>query len=242
MSPGKTVLDLPDCGLGNMKLSSDIALFHACDDKKPDLLHLGFCQQCVVASLTKAVTPLLHHIGGIVLRGSKKQVAGIDAFAIVAPMANDKPLWNRANMNFVGKPMGDICAVAKPQPAISSVNHRALPFPTFVGVAGGEMLPKTIFDGCVDALVMVEQVLERLALYMTKLCVGTRGRRRFLSASAVAITVRDFVRGWFGGMLAHVKFLLLGLGRATGCYQQRRGVSIGCYRSILAQMGEAAKC
>jgi hypothetical protein len=38
--------------------------------------------------------PFLHHISGVFFGGSKKEMAWINAFSVVASVTNAKPFWN----------------------------------------------------------------------------------------------------------------------------------------------------
>jgi hypothetical protein len=62
---------------------------------------------------------------------------------------------------------------------------------------------------------------------MNKLAWPTIKNGGFLPTTTMTITVRDFLCGFLRGMISHVDTFLSRFGHATGCYQHRRGDSIG---------------
>ena len=76
------------------------------------------------------------------------------------------------------------------------------------------------------------------ALFQSVFGSSMGANRCLLPATAVAITVWDFVCGRVRGMLNHVDKLLSAFGHSLGRYQRRGAISIGFFQVILAQMSQ----
>lgn len=73
------------------------------------------------------------------------------------------------------------------------------------------------------------KVEQRFARLPSASGVGIRGKISLLSATAMAIAIGDFVRGFVCGMLRHAEFSLVELGLAVGRSYRRHGFCIGTY-------------
>jgi hypothetical protein len=73
---------------------------------------------------------LLNGVLSVVLRRSGEQVGGVDAPTIVAPMAHEHPVRNRAVVQLIGKTVGSHAHVVDAQlPVRKAVNRSAAPRP-----------------------------------------------------------------------------------------------------------------
>ena len=178
---------------------------------------------------TVVVTIFCNLIRHIISMRSEKQMTRVAARRIVAFMANYHFVGDRAVGEFIGNTMRKSRfsgALSDANPAISGFEFGCLPFPAIMRSALVYILPKANFEWA-KVSVMTADKSARFSFNPTASSIIANRYFSFLSATAVAITVWDFICGRVRGMLIHVNLLLSAIGRATGCFQHRRGISIG---------------
>jgi hypothetical protein len=78
-------------------------------------------------------------------------------------------------------------------------------------------------------VLMSKNILKWLAFYPASSSVIVRGKIGFLSTSAVAVSVGDFLRSFFCGMIIHVETFLSMFGYSVGRSQRCHGLFIGSH-------------
>lgn len=151
----------------------------------------------------------------------------VTASGIVTAMKHPQFFRVSTVMNLIRVSMGQYAAIARENHAVSMIVAIAFPFPTVVGAAPVEVDPKQIFGFA--PLTMPVGIGDWFALHPTVLSSILCGYPGFLPATAVAVTVRNFVRGIMGLHRSHLS--VPSLGRS----QRRQALSIGCYSFIIPQ-------
>lgn len=191
-----------------------------------NLAHLCFGQLCidivrtdVDAALGASLARTILHI---VSSTSQPQMRGIDARRIVARVTDIRVRGDRAIVQFVRKAMRAILFFASPERSVSSRLFGPLPQPTIIWAALVHFFPETISRWARALMMMInESSLPRREL----------GGGNGLSASTFA---------QFWGIIGVHENLHFSC-HVPGRYQRRWDNFIGCYRSILAQMGRVVK-
>lgn len=128
---------------------------------------------------------------------------GIDTSRIVARMANQHAVWNGAEMKFVGNAMRGIALSLEADRPISLADRTVICEirPTVVRAASVCMLPKACLQrGLASGLKSVAQnVAFGFASNPSVSAARYRRNGRKLTASTVAVSVRDFIRGIIEG-------------------------------------------
>ena len=178
------------------------------------------------------------HVGDVVYSRSEEKMCWIHTDWVIADMAYKKAIGDGAKMNLprytVSRDIRGIRVNAASKPSVAAGRRRALPFPALFSRGWINVIPETFVKRNVGAvnIGMPRDVLVRFSLDVSSFGVIPGRKAGFFTTTAVAITVGNFLRGVLRGMLAHVESLLIEVGHATGCFQQRRGASIGlCYMS-----------
>lgn len=149
-----------------------------------------------------ALLPILgNFVCHVVSTRTKKEMGWIAARRIVARVANDKAIWNWAKCQFVGKAVrnGSLSATTDMDISVAEVARTALPLPTIVGAEYLHLRPEAIFYREKAGIVSVDKP-KWFALDMAASVFVSLGNRGLLTATAVAITVGNVVRG----MILHV--------------------------------------
>lgn len=96
---------------------------------------------CPYAVICSALSYLVSHV---VKRTAKEQVTRIHAGGIVTPMADERAIRNRADMQFITEPMGPYVLPLYVHHAVT-VGSRPCPIPTLVFALLCDVTPKAIF-------------------------------------------------------------------------------------------------
>lgn len=158
----------------------------------------------------------------IVSSTSQPQVRRINARRIVARVTDIRVRGDRAIVQFVRKAMRAILFFASPERSVSSRLFGPLPQPTIIWAALVHLFPETI--GGRARLNVV--ILDESSLPRRKLGSGER------------LPTSTFAQFW--GIIGAHENLHFSC-HVPGRYQRRWDNFIGCYRSILAQMGCVVK-
>jgi len=136
-------------------------------------------------------------------------------------MTYDKPIWNRAFYQLIRYAMGHkgLTTAANLDSSIAHSVCATLPVPTVVGSENVDVRPKAIYVGTLAWIMPVDKS-HWLALYVPTSIFVSFCNNCFLATPAVAISVRNFVRGMFRGMISHVISPFSTSGRATGLLAQ----------------------
>lgn len=149
--------------------------------------------RCLFGVLLACGAALSRHIGHIVVMGAKKQVIGANTCRVIATMQHPQLTGNGAVMKFPRKPMSVYRSVRSLETTVP-IRSATFPQPTRFGF--GNSQPEPLFRSA-DPPKMAA-------------C------RRVVWAGMPTMFTEC-------GRLAHVDTSLLGVGHATGCYQQRGG-------------------
>lgn len=190
-----------------------------------NLDHLWLREFCEAVRLATRLAVFCHFIRHIVGLGAKKQMIGVHTAAIVALVTNIQVFWGGTAMKYVGDPVSGHLFAAPMRSAVAFWTNWPLPLPANTWIALVNVFPK--FPGIGLAGIVSGRKTYRFAFDPSALRLVLCRYPGLLSTTTLAIAVGDFVRGFVRGMLRHVNASLLGVGRATGCLSQRRGVSIG---------------
>jgi hypothetical protein len=84
---------------------------------------------------------------------SEEKMIRIHARRIIAGMANQHPVWDRAYKMLIGKPMCEPCLSFGKEPAVSVLQNVLIPNPTFIWFAFLKTFKKALFD-CFEPLLI----------------------------------------------------------------------------------------
>jgi hypothetical protein len=188
--------------------------------------HIAFACQCYLSTLC-------YHIGIVISTCTDKEVGRIATRRVIAFMANDHAFRNETNMNLVRESVRHMMGLPIVKDTVSFCRSVAAPFPAGIWFANRQASPKLHLN-CARNNTMPLEIARGFtfayAAALTCKCINAC----LLPATAVAVAVRDFIKGKLGldklwGMLRHVDFLLLGIGQSRGRLQRRSATCIGFY-------------
>lgn len=151
--------------------------------------------------------PLLAHVVMVVSGCAKKQVIGIYAGRIITRVANKHSFGNFTFVPFVAKSMGVHGLVAKSDFAITSARLARYPDPT--GISLGDIGPKAFFEGWVNISKVILNIANRFALDLASLVSIARCNGCELTASTMAISIRDILFSHFDLSFRHTSSIPL---------------------------------
>lgn len=187
MFPSLTMNNLVYGFMANSKAFGYGRLSHAIRVKLANLSYLIFRE----LGTRRAVPALRGHILHIVQLRANKEMVGVNAGGVVALVKNEHAFWDRTKSHFPRNAMRHfVFALNANLPVAMRIDH-ARPFPALIMVALVHSFPKAIFEWATTG--MSNDVLDRLALYMPMHRVIVGSYLGLLSASAMAVTVGDFL-------------------------------------------------
>lgn len=96
---------------------------------------------------------LADHVSGVVEMGPQEQVIGTDADSVVAPVADEKAVWDWPVVQLPGEAVGGRCAARpKPEPRIDTVSEFSFPGPAVVRLDDVSPEPFLVGDVVVASL------------------------------------------------------------------------------------------
>lgn len=221
----------------------------------PDDLLFGVYRSIVTR--THLLALLRNHIVNIVLASAQPEMMRINTSLVVAGMTHKHAGRNRAIVQLIRYTVGRKLAILESPLAITRGFVKvSLPSPALDRSSRNNVLPKGHFE-CAGTIRVTTDHLDGMAFAPLSLCIVPCGYLRLLPAAALTVAVwfKQSIRGYprcivvevLGKMrdariLTHVVSPPETIGQTAGRFQRRCGQLIGCYRSSIAQMGEAAKC
>lgn len=222
MSPSSTAQHIIHAGRANAVFPSKIrhadTIISVSSSYVNDLPIGELCVRMILAPLVAFLGYFIRHVVG---PRTQEMMCRITAWWTVAVMTHDKPVRDWSFRQFVGN------AVCRKRSTTatnmeSTVTHwvsASLPIPAIVGASNVDIRPKTFYVRSAPGVVSVNKA-HRLTLYMPASIFVSYRNGGLLSAPAMAITVRDFLRSLFCGMIAHVNSLLSAIGHSVGLLAQ----------------------
>lgn len=174
--------------------------------------NLSIGQSCLAMGIAMRMSTLAYHVIMVVLISAKKQMGRVHATRIVARMANQLAVWQCAICQLISYAMRlpSLVTTQFDLPVTLSVK-RSLPFPTIIGTALVNFLPKAFCDGAVGGGLMAANVLALLA-------------REFMAG--YFLTATAFTEDGARGMIAHVASPPETFGQSRGRLQRRSATFI----------------
>lgn len=173
----------------NFEVARDFRVGNSVISKASDLANLicrDFCAGMILSVIRRITAPpLFSHISHVIHERPQEQMVGIDAWRIIAFVADVKPVRDRAVVNFPRSAVRQVTTKARSILPVSRPVDRSLPLPALVGISGRGVLPKARFHGSVAQRVP-HAVFGGLALYLPKRNVISRVYQGGLPASAGA--------------------------------------------------------
>lgn len=171
------------------------------------------------------LTFLLCLVRHVVLCCARPEMVRIATRRVVAFVANFFAQRNFAMRHKIGGYMSEMPFAMKVESSVAATDCASCPNPAFVWLSALYMLPKFLCQSHVWSGGIVSGA---------KASWISSPNRSLLSAATFA----EFYRGLFSGMILHVDTFLSRFGKSQGRDDTRcLAISIGCYRSILAQTG-----
>lgn len=149
MRPSSIVNNLTNYRLASTELFRYISLFFSFSPRSY-LNDVTIREEAFAICLSTRLTTLRNHIEDIVGVCTKKKMIGVHTSTVVASVANEKTIWDWANIKLIAKSMG------KNQPLSSSSKIKfsialaicvTSPFPASMERNNGDLLEKTILWG-----------------------------------------------------------------------------------------------
>jgi len=128
---GAALLDHEDRALVYAEVRSDLALCPRVGTDGSDLVRRKLSPRMTARRKAKLVTVLRSHVGHVVGVRSEEQVLRVDAFAVVAAMAN-KGIANRANPALIREAMGPHDLSVADDGTVALVGDVAAPLPATI--------------------------------------------------------------------------------------------------------------
>lgn len=200
----------------------------------PCFSNLLFGEFGIVSLCSNGLSSLGYLVRYVVGICAQKQVAGIATRRIIAFVADVQAFRDWAIRQYPCDTVGGSGLLVKSGVPVALVISATLPFPTIVWAENFYLCPKMFRDGgrATETCMVSMNEAKRFALYLAALvCVSCRNLR-LLSATAMAITVGNIIRGIMG-LHKNLHFLC----HVPGCYQHRWDNFIGCYSFIIPQGG-----
>lgn len=175
-------------------------------------------------SFASYVAVFLHHIHRVVEWSSKKKVCRIRTDRIVASVADDHALGDRAKVNHVRHARCCLPFSIPMRSAISLLANWPLPSPTFIVAALFHACPKSVDFGCYMRQVsMPVYIAIRKAFNDAIFGVGAFGDRCRLAATAHAQAARVGVFGWQSWVISCVA---LNIANGLTCHMPKFGLRL----------------
>lgn len=175
-----------DCLLGSNSLRAFATNFS----------NLPLCELGGMMCVPALVASFVCHILIVVSMSTKKQMGRIDTSRIVATMANAHAVWNWAIVKLITVAMRKHAFTVDSHLPVTKCHTETCPFPTIIGTTLIDLRPK-VRGGMMNAMVIDES--KRLTFDPTITLIVARGKVCQLTATALAVTVWDFVRGIIEG-------------------------------------------
>lgn len=200
--------------------------------QQADDSHVSLCNVCAEVLfaawrlfwvLLKTCSALCCHISHVVIVGAKEQVIGANARGIVTTVQNPQSIGDGAIVQLPRYAMHVYRAAILANLPVPSGITCSCPFPTTIVIGFVYSLPKPWRNWTAR----VRAVIHRACLATVPLC-GVFGRD---GERVPAMSARCFAYN------AHVDTSFLGVGHATGCYQQRGGFVMPALYHSLAHSG-----
>ena len=182
------------------------------------------CQSVFIAIYT-ILAILCKHVGNVFLLGTYEQMQWIATKSIIAMVTNNEVISNIPISKLESKAMRSNWGFTIPKLPISIGESTFHPGPAVVNPASVYSFPKH-FGELINCHFRTSQ--SSVVVVIVQKTIGyTIANPSFQSTAAMAVTIWDFVSVVVSGILAHVISSFVASGRATGCFQQRRGFRIG---------------
>jgi hypothetical protein len=178
-----------------------------------------------------------YHICRVVNVRAEKMMCGVAARRVIAFVANKLPIRYGAMRQFVGDAMSQegLTTTADMDSPVAVRVRAALPFPTIIGAKPMHLQPESVGNGAKSRVVPVN-VAYWLALYMAAPVFVSYCNRCLLSATAVTVTVWDFLGRVVRGMILHSNVSFQDLLTPQDGSTHRCGNFMRFSRSIIAQV------
>lgn len=223
------------------------------------LKHLGGSKSCVAIRCARLRCPTfgihIAHIGSLV---ASKQVSRVNATGIITSVTDIESVRNWPKMNFVADTVRAVATSVVPKKSISIGGKHTCPNPTFILFRFFYVEPERLGECSRRSGIFVAREFSRIVsrnepvrftLPNAVPCIVFRGNCSFLSTSTMTVTVWDFLRRLFGGIVGvHQKLTFLGLIR--GRVQARcpvlswgaTGVIVACLAQMYQWVLYIARC
>lgn len=172
---------------------------------KPDNLSIGVSSGVMPFAFfgirwRRAAAPFCDHVGSIVFRRTQEQVRRIDARRMIAFMQAIQASRDWAVMQFVRTAMCLCKTTIHLDYPVSMLIMGGFPIPAFVRAALIDFAPKSFSHGPDDAppIGVAHDKAHGFALDMTLAGIGTLRDWCELTATAMAVAIRNMVRGMIG--------------------------------------------
>lgn len=147
MSPGQPVDYGEGVTIAYRILFSYLASVHSACVVRPEFDYLLFGKFMSPGLLSSAFPILSHHVGNVILLGSKKQMGRINAWRIIAAMKNLHSIWNGSIAENPG------CSISENggsftgcYRSVSTSVYASSPFPARIGII--DFRPESIWKSC----------------------------------------------------------------------------------------------
>lgn len=183
----------------------------------PDCKNVSFGENCVPVSFTTSVPVFYRGIPHVVSVCSDPKMRRIDAPRIIAGVANFLAIFNRAKGKLISHAMsiGAFPLASRVKVAVSLAIKKASPKPATIRASRlVNLRPEAV--GKVNSFdVVAMKKAHSFSLDPTTTLACVRNDFCLLSTPALTVTVRNFLRGVFWGILTHVSssFQLLAVQR-----------------------------
>lgn len=140
---------------------------------------------------------LFHHIGTVVGSRPQEKMRGAHAAWVVAMVTDMHIVWYGAEFKLPCGAMREFISAVKPERPITFRQWAAYPFPATIRGFFVDLFPEAFGRGTDSS--MSKNVSERLTVYPSESPARLWCERCKLTATALAVTVWDFVRGIIEG-------------------------------------------
>ena len=243
MIPSFPLNNLSNIGFRYPVLSGQASMCFARTCSLSDSAHIGISQFRLAMTFAHwgELSPLLIAVCNVFELCAKEQMIWVAAGRVVALVQDASivaiyPYGYRAIMELIGDTMGRIF-LALPLEVPIFLICWSLPKPAIFWLTRITVCP----EGFLQRITKTSNVVARhkqkwLALRPAFLSMCLWGNSGLLPATAVAITMRDFLQGLTRGMIAHVEKLLSAFGQSPGRLPSPLGNFYWSLPSIIAQV------
>lgn len=219
MAPSQTLDYIRNSAMDNAVYSSNAGMSLALFRSSANIKNLGIRKGSLATAFAKRTLLSRHSVSAfaqtimrIVRLCAEKQMRRIHAISHVALVEHLQTIGNGAVMQFPRCAMRSDYTTCDVNPAIPSLLVWFIPQPAIIGAALVYFFPESFFQGANPCVTRDESYRMAFNRPIARRCLF--GEWRELPATAVAITVRDFLRGIMG-MHRNLSFLVPSLGHLT---------------------------